>query len=178
MQSFAIDDSQIKATEQIKKNPAMMEMLRKIELSKKILAEMREKKSTDSIKSQQMQEIRNKAKINLETEISKMNKDYELFTPKNSFTKFVSKKPVEMQQIYWAMFNHHQEKIQKAKDDRDTILSNGGKFQDAWNAYYKAAATTKIKIIQLNKELNIKYGNASSIVQNTFDEKGKLPRTD
>ena len=47
---------EIKATDQIKKNPAMMEMLKKIELSKKILVQMQEQKSVDNTKSQQIQE--------------------------------------------------------------------------------------------------------------------------
>jgi len=36
--SYAADETEIKATDQIKKNPVMMQMLKKIEQSKKILA--------------------------------------------------------------------------------------------------------------------------------------------
>ncbi len=41
-QVFAINDDEIRATEKIKSNPAMMQILKKIEQSKKILAEMQE----------------------------------------------------------------------------------------------------------------------------------------
>lgn len=172
--SFA---DEIKATDEIKKNPAMMKMLQKIELSKKILAQMQEQKSIDNTKSQHIQEQRNKAKASLDEQISRMNRDNEQYTSENAFAKFVSKKPASIQPIYQEMFSYHSSKVKDAKAERDRILSNGGKTQDAWDAYHKISATNRINLIQLNKDLSIKYSNANIIVQNTFDEKGKLPRT-
>lgn len=176
-QSFAADDSQIKATDQIKKNPAMMEMLKKIELSKKILAEMQEKKTHTDKNALRMQEIRSTVKASLDQEISRMSKDYEQFNSQNAFAKFVAKKPSTVQPIYQSMFDYQQEKTKAAKAERDRILSIGGKFQDAWSAYQKMSATNRIKLIQMNKDLNIKFASSDITIQSTFDEKGKLPRT-
>ena len=168
---------EIKATDQIKKNPAMMEMLKKIELSKKILAQMQEQKSVDNTKSQQIQAQTSKAKASLDEQISRMSKDNESYTPENAFARFVAKKPSGVQSIYQEMFTYHNGKIKDAKAERDRILSSGGKTQDAWDAYNKMSATNKIKLVQLNKELAIKYASADASIQNTFDEKGKLPRS-
>jgi len=168
---------EIKATEEIKKNPAMMEMLKKIELSKKILAQMQEGKTIDNTKALQIQEMRNRVKSSLNEEISRMNKDYEAYNPQNAFAKFVAKKPTTIQPIYQEMFLYHQEKVSQAKSEYNKVLSSGGKSRDAWDAYHKASATHRIKLIQLNKDLAIKYGNADATIQNTFDEKGNLPRT-
>lgn len=173
--SFA---DEIKATDQIKKNPAMMDMLKKIELSKKILAQMQEGNKIDNTKSQQMQEIRNKVKSSLDEQINRMNKDFEAYNSQNAFARFVSKKPAEIQPIYQGMFEYQQEKINSAKAERDRILAGGGKLQDAWDAYHKISATKKVKLVQLNKDYNIRYANANIEIQNAFDEKGKLPRTD
>ena len=172
--SFA---DEIKATDEIKKNPAMMKMLQKIELSKKILTQMQEKKSIDTTKSQHIQEQRNKAKASLDEQISRMNRDNEQYTSENAFAKFVSKKPANIQPIYKEMFSYHNNKVKDAKVERDRIISNGGKTQDAWDAYYKMSAINRITLIQLNKDLSIKYSSADITIQNTFDEKGKLPRT-
>ena len=169
---------QIKATDQIKKNPAMIEMLKKIELSKKILAQLQEGKKIDNAKALQMQEIRNKVKASLDEQVNRMNKDFEAYNSQNAFARFVSKKPSEIQPIYQGMFDYQQEKIRSAKAERDRILADGGKLQDAWDAYYKISATKKVKLVQLNKDYNIRYANANSNIQNMFDEKGKLPRTD
>lgn len=173
--SFA---DEIKATDQIKKNPAMMEMLKKIELSKKILAQLQEGRKIDNTKALQMQEIRSKVKASLDEQVNRMNKDFESYNSQNAFARFISKKPAEIQPIYKSMFDYQQEKINSAKAERDRILAGGGKFQDAWDAYHKISATKKVKLVQLNKDYNIRYANANLEIQNTFDEKGKLPRTD
>lgn len=175
--SFAINDSEIKVSEQIKKNPAMMEMLKKIELSKKILAEMQQKKTRVDQNAIKIQEIRNTVKASLEQQMSRMNSDYEQFNSQNAFARFVSKKPTEVQPIYKNMFDYQQQKISAAKAERDRILASGGKSQDAWSAYQKASTTNKITLIKMNKDLNIRFVNSDAAVQNAFDEKGKLPRT-
>lgn len=175
---FAIDESTIKATDQIKKNPAMMEMLKKIELSKKILTEMQEQKKQQDQKTKQIQELRKDAQAKLASDVNRMNKDYEPYSPQNAFSRFIVKKPVELQNIYWSMFNYQQEKIESAKYLRDKILSDGGSREDAWNTYHKISATKRAKMIELNKSLNIQYAGADIITQNTFDAKGKLPRYD
>ena len=131
--SFA---NEIKATEQIKKNPAMMEMLKKIELSKKILAQMQEGKTIDDTKAIQMQELRSKVKASLAEEVNRMNKDYEQYNPQNTFAKFVAKKPGHVQPIYQEKFSYHQEKVSQAKSEYNKILSSGGNTMDAWDAYH------------------------------------------
>lgn len=76
------------------------------------------------------------------------------------------------------MFKYQFEKVKTAKEVRDKILSDGGAKKIAWDAYYKTTATNKNKLIELNKNLNVQHANADVNVQNTFDSKGKLPRTD
>ena len=177
-QAHAIDETAIKATDQIKNNPTLMHMLKKIELSKKILAEMQEQKSHQDKNAQKMQEIRKTVQAKLDEELNRMNRDNEPFTPQSAFSRFVAKKPSELQNVYWSMFNYQQEKVKSAKDARDAILSGGGKSQDAWSAYHKNAAISRVKIVELNKDYNIRYANANADIQSAFDVKGKLPRTD
>lgn len=175
-QSFA--DDGIKATDQIKKNPAQMQILKKIELSKKILAEMQKEKNVQTEKALKIAEARKEAKARLNEEVTRMNAEYDQYTPKNAFTKFVSKKPAETQGVYWAMFNYQQEKVKSAKDARDQVLAHGGTTQEALDAYHKASAVNRVKVIELNKEYNVKYGGADASIQQAFDRNGKLPRTD
>ncbi|MGQ0772675.1 MAG: hypothetical protein ACT4NT_07895 [Nitrososphaerota archaeon] len=177
-QAHAVDETSIKATDQIKNSPALMHMLKKIEMSKKILAEMQEQKNQQDKNAQKMQEIRKTVQAKLDEKLNRMNQDNEPFTAQSAFSRFIAKKPSELQNVYWSMFNYQQEKVKSAKDSRDAILSGGGKSQDAWNAYHKNAAISRTKIIELNKDYNIRYANANADIQNIFDVKGKLPRTD
>jgi hypothetical protein len=177
-QSYASDGTEIKATDKIKNNPVMMQMLKKIEESKKILAEMQEQKKVVDANAKKIQEARKSSQAKLNEQLERMSKDNEPYSPQNAFERFVSKKPAEVQDIYRSMFNYQNEKIKSAQSARDKILSDGGKKVDAWDAYYKNAATKRIKIVELAKEYNVKYANADAAVQGSFDEKGKLPRTD
>lgn len=177
-QIFAIESDEIKATEKIKNNPTMMQILKKIEQSKKILAEMQEGKKIQIQQNKAIQEARNIANTRLNEEMSRMNKDNEPFTSQNAFAKFVSKKPSEIQGIYVSMFNYQQDKIKSAQNIRDQILAGGGKTKDAWDTYYKNSATSRVQMISLNKDFNVKYANSDAKLQQVFDLRGKIPRTD
>lgn len=177
-QIFAIESDEIKATEKIKSNPTMMQILKKIEQSKKILAEMQEASKIQSQQSNAIREARNIANARLNEEMNRMNKDVEPFTPQNAFAKFVAKKPIEVQGIYVSMFNYQQDKIKSAQNIRDQILAGGGKTKDAWDTYYKNSATSRVQMISLNKDFNVRYANSDAKLQQVFDVKGKIPRTD
>ncbi len=177
-QIFAIENDEIKATEKIKNNPTMMQILKKIEQSKKILAEMQEGKKIQAQQDKAIQEARNIANARLNEEIDRMNKNNESFTPQNAFVRFVSKKPIEIQGIYVSMFNYQQDKIKSAQNIRDQIIAGGGKTKDAWDTYYKNSATSRVQMISLNKDFNVKYANSDAKLQQVFDSKGKIPRTD
>ncbi len=43
-----------------------------------------------------------------------------------------------------------------------------------WKVFIKQSATTRNEIIDHNNRLNIEYGNATSSIQEQFDEQGKL----
>jgi len=58
------------------------------------------------------------------------------------------------------------------------VLDNGGSYQDAREAYNKIAAIKRVELIEVTKNLNVKYGLADEKVQATFDKYGKLPRYD
>lgn len=171
------DDLPIKATEHIKKNPAMVEMLKKIELSKKILAEMQKQKSIQQQKDIQLEEIRKNVQNQINNDLKALNNIYEQQTPQNAFSRVLADKPDKVKNIYLGMFDYQQQKIQSAKDARDAILLSGGSKTDAWTTFYKISSTTKTSMIDINKKLNLQYGQADENIQKAFDKNGKLPRS-
>jgi len=42
--------------------------------------------------------------------------------------------------------------------------------------FQEKTAVTQNEVLNLNKNLNVQYGNATSCIQDQFDEKGKIPR--
>ncbi len=58
------------------------------------------------------------------------------------------------------------------------VINSGGNWDEARQTYYENAATTRVQLIDVNKNLNIQYGLADAKTQQYFDEFGKIPRTE
>lgn len=160
----------------ISNNPTAQKILEKIELSKKILAQMKEKKTMISEQQKLIEEQRKQAKEKLEQDLARMDKDYEAFTPRNAHATFLTNVNATYHGIYWDQFNYMDEKIQLAKAAKKKVIEDGGSIREAFEAYHKFAAMTRVEMIKLNQDLNIKYGFTDSELQAYFDQDGKLPR--
>jgi hypothetical protein len=176
------DGSQFEFTsisgDEIKTSSVAQQMLERIELSKKILADLREGKNLEQTEKQKfIDEQRKISQQKLQVQLDRMNKDYEPFTPRNAFTSYLSGVDTTYHGIYWGQFNYMDEKVKIAKAARQSIIDQGGTYQEALQEYVKYASITRVNMIALNQELNIKYGFADADIQIDFDKFGKLPRT-
>lgn len=170
-------DPTIKATDALKKNPQIMKILKNIELSKIKVAEIQKKQLAISEQKKTIDKQRKIADEIFKNNLVRMNKDVEEFTPRASFSKFLSGINGTHHEIFWGQFNYLEQKVNLARAAMNDALKNGKSYQEARQAYSKIAAMSKTEIIGLNKDLNIQNGFASADVQKTFDKYGKLPRT-
>lgn len=163
---------------EIVKSQSAQKILQQIELSKKILEEL--KSGTIKTKQTEQQkfvaEQRRIAQEQLQRDLNQMNKDYEGFTSKNAYAKFLNRIPEQYRQMYSEQFDYFDAKIQQAKTAKEQMLSNGASYNDAMYEYYKYAATKKVELVKVNRDLNIKYSFTDAELQSYFDDKGKLPR--
>ena len=161
-------------------SPLGLTMLEKIEQSKKILADLMAGKQSAVITEQQkfVEEQRKIAKERLQVDLEQMNHKYRDYTPRAAFSKFLAGMNSTHHGIYWDQFNYMDNKVQLARKAMNEILQNGGTYQEARQAYFKIASTTRVELIQVNQDLNIKYGFADPEIQKAFDKYGKLPRTE
>jgi hypothetical protein len=172
------DFTRVDGSKEIAKNPTAQKILQQIELSKKILEELK----SGTIKTEQTEhqkfiaEQRRIVQEQLQRDLNQMNKDYEGFTSKNSYIKFLNKVPEQHRQLYMEQFEYFDAKVQKAKSAKEQMLSGGASYHEAMAEYYKHAATKKVELIKVNMDLNIKYNFTDSELQSHFDEQGKLPR--
>ena len=162
----------------VQSNPDAQKMLERIEESKKILSKMMEKQSMIDEQKKIVDEQRRISQEMLESELERMNKQYEAFTPRNAFASFVSKFNATHHDIYWDQFELMEEKVNLARAAKQQVLDNGGSFFEAQQEYIKYASMPRIEMIQTIIDLNIKYGFAYADTQEFFDEDGKLPRYD
>lgn len=168
--------------DEIKTSSVAQQMLERIELSKKILVDLRDGKNLVHTKQTEKQkfieEQRKISKQKLQDQLDRMNKDYEPFTPRNAFAGYLSGVNEKYHGIYWNQFDYMNEKVKIAKAAKQAIINQGGTYQKAFQEYVKYASMTRDEMIKLNQELNIKYGFADSDIQKDFDKFGKVPRPD
>jgi len=165
--------------DEIKTSSVAQQMLERIELSKKILVDLREGKNLEKTEEQKLiDEQRKISKQKLQVQLDRMNKDYEPFTPRNAFAGYLTGVNVTHHGIYWDQFNYMYEKVKIAKAAHQAVINQGGTYQEALQEYVKYASMTRAEMITLNQELNVKYGFADADIQKDFDKFGKLPRTD
>ncbi|WP_268541676.1 hypothetical protein [Candidatus Nitrosotenuis cloacae] len=162
--------------DEIKKNPTASQILKNIELSKKILAELQSGKKIQTEHEKFVEEQRALAKAELEKDLSSFNKKYIEYTPKNAFSSFVNRVNATYAPIYWDQFNFMNEKIRIATQAKETILNNGGTYLEAQKEYIKYASLPRTEMIRFVTDLNIKYGFTDEGLQSYFDDNGKLPR--
>lgn len=164
----------------ISKNLTAKKILEKIAQSKKILAELQAGVTKPKLTEHQkfIDQQRQIAKQKLQDDLSRMHKDYEAFTPRNAYATFLSGVNATHHGLYWDQFNYLDNKVQLAKAAKESVLARGGTYQEAFNAYVKYASMTRVEMIKVNQDLNIKHGFADPEVQKAFDEFGKLPRYD
>ena len=168
----------VRNAEQINKDPFAKSLLEKIEQMKQRIAKVEEAKKKQQEHQKFIDQQRELVKQRLAQDLNRMHDKYKDNTPKAAFTSFVSSKPIETHNVYWDMFNYQQQKVIDARKAMKTVLENGGSLQDARNAYHNEAAIKRVTLIDITKNLNVKYGLADEKVQSAFDKYGKLPRQD
>ncbi len=168
---------EIKATDELKKNPLIMKILKNIEISKKKIADIQKKQIAINEQKKSLETQRKIADGIFQNNLARMNKNMENFTPRASFSKFVSGINATHHDIFWSQFNYFEQKVNLARSAMNDALKNGKSYQEARQAYSKIAAMSRTEIIGLLKDLNIQNGFANVDVQKTFDVYGKLPRT-
>jgi len=169
-------DFRVIAGDELVNNPLAAQILKNIELAKQRVAEQQERQRQIQEHQIFVEKQRQIAKQLLQEDLDRMFKKYEPYTPRNSYTTFLTKIDSGVHDIYWGQFNYQQQKVEAGRAAMQAILANGGGMQEARQAYFDAAATTRAEIIQVNEDLNIKYGFAVQTIQDNFDANGKLPR--
>ena len=159
-------------------SPLASQILQNIELAKQRMAELQEKQRQAEEYQRYLDEQRLIAKQLLQNDLDRMNKKYENHTPKASFETFLSRIDSSVHDIFWGQFEFQQQKAQAGRDAMKAVLDSGGSLQEARQAYFQKAATTRTEIIEVNKNLNIQFGLADAETQVQFDVFGKLPRSD
>ena len=129
-----------------------------------------------SKEQQQISEQRLESNENLTDEIKSLEEDTEPNSPRNAFLRFLVHIDHSVKDIFWNQFLFTEEKTENARLAKENALQIGKSSLEATKIFQKEAAISQNEIMQYNNYLNVKYGNATSAIQNQFDENGKFSR--
>ncbi len=158
-------------------DPVASKILKNIELAKQLQAEQDAKIKQVEEEKQFQESQRALADQQLQIDLQSWFAQFNPFTPRNAYAEFVSQVNQTVQSIFWGQFNFTEQKTNDGLAAMNYTLENGGSREDARKAFIQNASSSRTEIVQVNKDLNIKYGHADKDVQSRFDKYGNIPRS-
>jgi len=165
---------QITFTDNLLNDPAAQDLLKKIEQTKKLIAELEQKEYEKNQAQENLQKRRDMSVERLNQDLNEWERLWEKHSSRNVFNEFVNKKPSYVQGVFWDQFEFKEKKVNAGRIAMNQVLTNGGTIQDAKDAYNKAAATKKIELIEMNSQFNIKHNLADYREQQIFNSTGQI----
>ena len=129
-------------------NPVAQDILKKIEQTKKWIAELEERNYEQLEKQNELDEKRLQALESLENDLKEWELLWEYYSPRNSFERFVDTVPnQQVKEVFWDQFEFKEQKVKAGRAALKEVISNGGSLEQARQAYLTAAETKRIELI-------------------------------
>ncbi|AJM91917.1 hypothetical protein [Nitrosopumilus piranensis] len=159
----------------LQSNPVAQDILKKIEQTKKWIADL-EQRNYEKLKTQkELEEKRAHSLQILNQDLAEWEKLWEYFSSYNAFDRFVDKIPdSQVQNVFWDQFEFKEQKVKAGRDAFKEVLADGGSRQDALQAYFTAAETKRIELIETNSQFNVNHNLAYYSQQILFDKEGQF----
>ena len=178
--SYAQIDDTVQTSEQVTlsddlmSDPLALDLLKKIEQTKKWIAELEQKKYEENQAQKNLEEMRIKSLEILNQDLEEWERLWEKHTSRNAFETFVKKKPEYVQGVFWDQFEFKEQKVKAGREALKQVLLNGGSLKDARDAYNKAAETKRIELIEMNMQFNVNHKLAYYDQQMLFNSTGQF----
>ena len=157
-------------------NPMVAKILSEIEYSKKQVAQLQKNQHDAELNDKLIAEQRMITKNLQEQALQIMELDANKTSPKTAFTKFVSTiQNNSTKLVFLDEFDFTTKRVEAGHAAMKKILDNGGTYEEAIQEFSKYAAIKRVEMIEMNKNLNIKYGLADAKIQADFNSDGTLP---
>jgi len=161
----------------INQDPVASKILQNIEIAKRQQAaqeaKLKQIEQEKKFEEGQRQLANSQLQLDLQGWFAQLNP----FTPRNAYATFVSQVNQTVQTIFWGQFNFTEQKTNQGLSAKTQVLQNGGSSEQARKAFIQNSSSTRAEIVQVNKDLNIRYGHANNVTQAKFDKYGNLPRS-
>lgn len=167
-------EEQITLSGNLLNDPIAQDILKKIEQTKKMIEELKQKEYEQNQAKENLENVRKLSIERLNQKLDEWERLWEKHSSKNSFDRFVNKKPSWVQGVFWDQFEFKEQKVNAGRTAMNQVLTNGGTMEDARNAYNNAASTPKIELIEMNAQFNVKHNLAYYTEQQLFNSTGQI----
>lgn len=167
-------EEQITLSGNLLNDPIAQDILKKIEQTKKMIEELKQKEYEQNQAKENLEKVRKLSIERLNQKLDEWERLWEKHSSKNSFDRFVNKKPSWVQGVFWDQFEFKEQKVNAGRTAMNQVLTNGGTMEDARNAYNNAASTPKIELIEMNAQFNVKHNLAYYTEQQLFNSIGQI----
>ena len=156
-------------------NPVAQDILKKIEQTKRWIAELEERNYEQLEKQKELDKKRLQALESLENDLKEWELLWEYYSPRNSFERFVDTVPnPQVKEVFWDQFEFKEQKVKAGRSALKEVISNGGSLEQARQAYLTAAETKRIELIEANSQFNVRHNLAYYNQQVLFDKEGQI----
>lgn len=166
-------EEQVTISDNILNDPIAQDILKKIEQTRKAIADLEQKEFEENQAQENLQKMRDLSVERLNQDLKEWERLWEKHSSRNAFDSFVSKKPSYVQGVFWDQFEFKEKKVNAGRVAMIQVLNNGGTMEEAKEAYNQAAATRKIELIEMNAQFNIKHNLADVRIQQIFNSTGQ-----
>jgi len=166
---------QIILSDDLMNNPVAQDILRKIEQTKKWIADLEQRNYENLEKQTELVAKRDQSLARLNQDLVDWEKLWEYYSPYNSFERFTDNIPdSQVQDVFWDQFEFKEQKVKAGRDAFKQTLKDGGSRRDALQAYLIAAETKRIELIEANSQFNVNHNLAFYSQQILFDKTGQF----
>ena len=165
---------QVTLSDDLLSDPIAQDLLKKIEQTKKFIAELEQKEYEDNQAKQQLEEMRTLSLEKIQKDLEEWERLWEKHSSRNAFESFTSKKPEYVRGVFWDQFEFKEQKVKAGREALKQVLLDGGSLQEARKAYHKAAEIKKIELIEMNAQFNVKHNLAYYNQQQIFNSTGQF----
>ena len=171
----ATANGQITLSEDLANNPLAQDILKKIEQTKKWIAELEERNYEQLEKQRELEAKRKQSLAKLNQDLKEWERLWDYYSPRNSYERFVEKiSDSQVQEVFWDQFEFKEQKVKAGRDALKKVIADGGSLRDARQAYLAAAETKRIELIEANSQFNVKHNLAYYNQQILFDRQGQF----
>lgn len=119
-------------------NPVAQDILKKIEQTKQWIADLEKRNYEQLEKQQELEDKRAQSLIKLNQDLKEWEDLWDYYSPENSFGRFVETIPdSQIRAVFWDQFEFKEQKVKAGRDAFKKIISSGGSWEDARQAYLK-----------------------------------------